>query len=160
MHHSSILRRLAVSAIAVAASAGVLVCSVSPASAASVGLNNRATCNPNNSTIQQTIEAYHGFGETVALHSYLYNETTRQVSEYWMHRDPYASSAASQNTVTWSNMARGTYQVWYQWAVFNVSTNTWVQGPWFRLTGGGLSTYGRQIATGTYVGTTTGWCGI
>ena len=160
MHHSSILRRLAVSAIAVAASVGVLVCSVAPASAASVGLNNRATCNPNNSTIQQTIEAYHGFGETVVLHSYLYNETTRQVSEYWTHRDPYASSAASQNTVTWSNMARGTYQVWYQWAVFNVSTNTWVPRPMVPADRRGSQHLRSSDHDGDVRRTTTGWCGI
>lgn len=152
-------RRMGAVAMAVCLVTGLSVlASGDIASAASQGAANYATCDPNTATIKQTVEAYPAFGEFVTLRSFVRNETTGQSFSHWMYPDPYASSAAAQNTVTWSAMPRGAYSVWYQWAVWNAATRTYAYSPFVQVSR--LTTQGRALNAGIYLNSTNGWCGI
>jgi hypothetical protein len=129
-----------------------------PASAASPGLFNDAQCNPNNLSILQNIEAYRSWStEKVALQGALVEKSSgvTYLSNWGGGPGPTA-----RTYVTWTSVPRGNYNVFYRWGSWRADQGRWIYSGWVQVASDQLSTLGRHVGGGVYVGGARGRCSI
>jgi hypothetical protein len=155
----SVLRRRAALALAIGLAAGAAALPFGQnAAAASPGVFNTAQCNPNNQTIAQDVEAYRGSAnEYVVLQGALVKvgTTTTYYSQWLVGYGPTA-----HNAISWSNVPRGQYSVFYRWGVWNPARAQYTYSGWVQLNSSALVTFGQESypGSGVFIGGSTGRC--
>lgn len=130
------------------------------AHAARPGVFNYLQCFPGNQVIIQDIEAYRSSAdEYVVLQGALVNRATGAT-----HYSQWAvgTGATAHAGVRYSPVPRGSYNVFYHWAVWDSARRQYVYSGWVQVTGAALNTYGTETFPGSrvYLGGSSGHCTI
>jgi hypothetical protein len=132
----------------------------SSASAASPGVFNYTQCVPSSQSIVQDIESYQSYaGEYVVLQGALVHTVTAATSySQWA----VGTGATAHTAISWTNVPRGQYNVFYRWASWDSARGEYAYSGWIQVTGAGLNTYGTPVSPGSYlfIGGTSGHCTI
>lgn len=152
-------RRLAALALSAALAAGTVgFVGGTSASAASPGVFNYAQCIPSYRAVIQDVEAYRSTAaEYVQVQGALVNATTGATiwSQWAVGTGPTAKASFQ-----YSNVPKGTYHVWYHWAVWNPAKRAYVISGWVQVTGAGLNSYGYETQPKVFVGGSSGRCTV
>jgi hypothetical protein len=130
------------------------------AHAARPGVFNYVQCIPGSQVIDQDIEAYRSSAnEYVVLRGALVNRATGAT---YYSQWAVGTGSTAHAAVRYYPVPRGSFNVFYQWAVWDGARGQWVYSGWVQVTGAGLNTYGTETFPGShvYIGGSSGHCTI